>query len=86
MPDQKHVVPTFVNTLAVHGFLNGNINLTFTTAHWFPVEKNDGQVEVGVANPVTLDLRMDLACAQATRDALDKIIKDQTKPKPQDIN
>lgn len=83
MPDQKHVAPTFVNTLAVHGFLNGVLNLTFTTAQWFPVE-NAGMISVGVDNPVTLDLRMDLATAQATRDALDKIISEQTKPKALD--
>lgn len=85
MPDQKNVVPTFVNTLAVHGFLNGVVNLTFTTAHWFPVEQ-DGAVSVGVVNPVTLDLRMDLATAQAAHEALGKIIKDQTKAKPETMN
>lgn len=84
MPDQKHVAPTFVNTLAVHGFLNGICNLAFSTAHWHPVQQGDGTVTVGNHEPVTVDLRMDLACAQQVRDALDKIIKDQTKPKALD--
>lgn len=75
MPDQKHVMPTFVNTLAVNGFLNGICNLAFSTASWFP---EDGKV--GVSEPITVDLRMDLACAQAVRDALDRIIEQNTKP------
>lgn len=87
MPDQKHVVPTFVNTLAVNGFLNGNVNLAFSTASWFPKADQAGTVTVAVAEPITVDLRMDLACAQATRDALDRIIEQNTKPSAKtDVN
>lgn len=81
MPDQKHVVPTLVNTLAVNGFLNGIVNLAFSTAHWYPsIDAKSGNVAVAIAEPITVDLRMDLACAQATRDALDRIIEQNTKP------
>lgn len=83
MSSDKHVTPLIVNTLAVNGFLNGVINLAYSTAHWFPAE--DGK-SVSVAEPITVDLRMDLACAMATRDALDRIIEAQTRPKPQDVN
>ncbi len=81
MPDQKYVVPTFVNTLAVNGFMNGVCNLAFSVAHWYP-SIQDGKPVVAVSEPIVLDLRMDLACAQAVRDALDRIISEQTKPKP----
>lgn len=83
MSSDKHVTPLIVNTLAVNGFLNGVINLAYSTAHWFPAE--DGK-SVSVAEPITVDLRMDLACAMTTRDALDRIIEAQTRPKPQDVN
>jgi len=81
MSDQKHVAPTFVNTLAVNGFMNGIINLAFSSASWFP---EDGKV--AVAEPITVDLRMDLACAQALRDALDRIIQQNTKPATGTVN
>lgn len=85
MPDHKHVAPTFVNTLAVNGFLNGNVNLAFSAAHWYPVLV-DGKSQVGISEPIVLDLRMDLSCAQALRDALDRILSEQTKPKPESVN
>lgn len=85
MPDQKHVAPTFVNTLAINGFNNGICNLAFSTASWFP-HTIEGTVKVGLSEPITVDLRMDLACAQQVRDALDRILSEQTKPKPQDVN
>lgn len=85
MPDQKHVVPTFVNTLAINGFLNGIVNLAFSTAHWHAVQDGDA-VKAANYEPVTVDLRMDLACAIATRDALERIISEQTKPKPGSMN
>lgn len=78
--------PLLVNNLAVHGFLNGILNLAFTAANWYPVPdpNNPGQGTVAIHEPVVLDLRMDLMCAQQLRDALDKIIEQNTKPKVMD--
>lgn len=77
MADQ--VSPIFVNTLQVNGFLNGVINLAFSTAKWYPSRDGDKMI-VAVSEPITVDLRMDLATAQAVRDALDRIIEANTKP------
>jgi hypothetical protein len=85
MSDEKPPI-IFVNTLAVNGFLNGVLNLAFSTAHWFPVTAEGQQATVGIAEHITVDLRMDLACAQATRDALDRIIQQQTKPSKSEVN
>lgn len=79
MADQAD--PIFVNTLQVNGFLNGVVNLAFSTAHWYPeFDLKSGTTVVKVHEPITVDLRMDLATAQATRDALDRIIEANTKP------
>jgi hypothetical protein len=77
MADQAD--PTFVNTLKVHGFLNGVVNLAFSTAKWFPVTQG-GETRVAVDEPITADLRMDLSTAIALRDALEVIIDANTKP------
>lgn len=69
----------FVNTLAVSGFNNGVVNLAFTTASFVPREDGD-KVVVAVEGFVSANLRMDLFCAQQLRDALDKIIAQNTKP------
>lgn len=74
-------LPIFVNTLKINGFLNGVINLAFSTAQWYPRTKGD-HIEVAVEEPITVDLRMDLATAQAVRDALDRIIEQNTTSKP----
>lgn len=80
MADQAD--PIFVNRLQVNGFLNGVINLAFSTAKWFPApDPNDQErIIVAVVEPITADLRMDLATAMAVRDALDRIIEQNTKP------
>jgi hypothetical protein len=79
MTDQAD--PTFVNTLQVSGFLNGVINLAFSTAKWYPhFDPVANKAIVAVSEPITVDLRMDLATAQAVRDALDQIIAQNTKP------
>lgn len=80
MSDQGR--PIFVNTLQVSGFLNGVINLAFSTARWYPAPDPDDstKVIVAVTEPIAVDLRMDLACAQNLRDALDRIIEANTKP------
>jgi len=70
----------FVNTLTIHGFLNGNLNLAFGQARWFPQQQVDGDVKVAVVEPIVVDLRMDLRCAQQLHDALSRIIAENTKP------
>lgn len=73
--------PLLVNNLAVHGFLNGVLNLAFTAANWYPMPNPDDPTTgvVAIHEPVVLDLRMDIMCAQQLRDALDKIIEQNTK-------
>ncbi len=77
--------PTFVNNLVINGFLNGVVNLSFSAARWYPVADSDpekrGQMKVAGTDVIDVDLRMDLFCAQQLRDALNKIIEDNTKPK-----
>lgn len=71
---------TFVNTLAVHGFLNGNVNLSFRTARWSLAFDPSTQKPVVDADEYdSLFLRMDLKCAQEVRDALDKILSEHTQ-------
>lgn len=77
MADQA--APIFVNTLQVNGFLNGVVNLAFSTAKWYPRQDGDKTV-VAVSEPITVDIRMDLATAISARDALDRIIEANTKP------
>ncbi len=74
MTDQAD--PTFVNTLKIHGFLNGVINLGFSAAKWYVNE--EGQIAVN--EPIIADLRMDLATAQAVHAALGQHIEANTKP------
>lgn len=71
--------PTFVNTLAVHGFVNGNLNLAFSQARWYP-QTFEGEVKVAIEEPIVVDLRMDLRCAQQLCDALTRILEENTKP------
>jgi hypothetical protein len=72
---------TFVNSVAVSGFLNGICNFCFTTAHYLPSEG-----KVALAEVVTANLRMDLHCAQQLHDSLASILAQQTKPAPKDVN
>ena len=76
------VRPIFVNTLQVNGFLNGVLNLAFSSAQWYPAPDLDDstKITVAVSEPITVDLRMDLLCAQQLRDALDRIIEANTSP------
>lgn len=76
MSDKPSV--TFVNSLAVNGFHNGIINLTFTTARWTLAFDQDGKPKVNPDPYVSALLRMDLKCAMEVRDALDQIIREQT--------
>jgi hypothetical protein len=73
----------FVSDLEVSGFLNGVINLAFSTAQFVPetVEDDQGQFKtvVATAASITANLRMDLRLAQVVRDRLDAIIEENTK-------
>jgi hypothetical protein len=86
MPTTKPEV-VFVNNLAAWGFLNGVLNLAFSTCQFLPElqtgRDGDDSAKVVVVNAevVTANLRMDLFAAQQLRDALDKIIEANTKPK-----
>jgi hypothetical protein len=75
--DPNSVQVTFVNDLSGIGFLNGNINLTLTVARWTP--EFMGQDNISADLIVAARLRMDLMCAQVLRDALTKIIDDETR-------
>jgi hypothetical protein len=74
----------FVNDLEVSGFLNGVINMAFSTMQFIP----EVQVEIGeeakmVVAPapvITANLRFDLRLAQIMRDRLNEIIDENTKP------
>jgi hypothetical protein len=65
----------FVNSLEVHGTLNGVVNMLFSTAQFLP----SGE-KVDVHKTYVLDLRFDLFCAQAVHDALTKMLAENTKP------
>lgn len=74
----------FVNRLSVHGFLNGVINLTFTTARWVArpeMPHPDAPLVVQTDEFESAFLRMDLKCATDLRDALTKYIDEQTTKK-----
>lgn len=71
----------FVSSLAAWGFLNGVLNLAFSTCQFLPTTDDEGKVVVTNAEVVTANLRMDLFAAQQLRDALDGIIEANTKPK-----
>ncbi len=68
---------TFVNNVAVSGFLNGVCNLSLSQSVFVPA--GDG-TKVSMENYTAVDLRFDLYCAQQIRDALDQIIAANTKP------
>lgn len=68
---------TFVNHVAVNGFLNGVCNLSLSQSRFVPSGEGN---KVALEHHIVLDLRFDLFCAQQIRDALDKIIADNTKP------
>jgi predicted membrane-bound mannosyltransferase len=80
----KDVDVILVNNLAVSGFLNGVINLAFSTSQFIPVmqETSPGEFEavVDAADVVTINMRMDLWLAQQVRDRLNALIEQNTKP------
>lgn len=72
--------PILVNSVAVNGFLNGICNFAFSALQWYP-ETVDDETKVRTMEKIVVDLRMDLFCAQQLRDALDRIIEANTRPK-----
>ncbi len=78
----SNVPITFVNSVAVSGFLNGIINLGFSTAQFLP----SGDGKVSPAEIITANLRMDLLCAQMLHDSLANILAQQTKPAEKSMN
>lgn len=71
---------TFVTNLAVSGFLNGVVNVAFSTAQFLPGEVEGDKVKVLMAEEITANLRFDLYVAQQLHAALGKIIDENTKP------
>ncbi len=72
---------TYVNGVAVSGFLNGVINIAFSTAQFIPQhEPISGEMQVVPAEFISANLRFDLLVAQQLRDALDRILEENTKP------
>lgn len=78
MENKSEVV--FVTGLATWGFLNGVINVAFTTAQFLP-EAQGEEIKVISADIISANLRLDLNVAQQLRDVLDGIIEQHTKPK-----
>jgi len=76
---------TFVNELEASGFLNGVINMAFSTYQFIPGAVDDG-VQIVAAPKITANLRFDLRLAQIIRDRLDVIIEANTKPAPRATN
>lgn len=72
----------FVNSVLVSGFLNGVVNLGFSTAQFVA----DGDGKVKPAEILTANLRMDLYCAQQLHDSLASILAQQTKPAKTEVN
>jgi len=85
MSDLTRPPVIFVTGVAVQGFLNGVVNIAFTTANFLPAALVEGDPENGgvvIDEQLSANLRMDLHCAQLVRDALDTIIEQNTKAKP----
>lgn len=80
----KDVDVILVNNLEVSGILNGVINLAFSTSQFIPVvepnEAGEYETRVGVANVISINMRMDLWLAQQVRDRLSALIEANTKP------
>lgn len=77
---------TFVNAVSVAGFQNGVVNIALNTFGFTPMVDDEGKAVVATDDQVTANLRMDLFCAEQLRDHLDRIIKANTKPAPEQVN
>jgi hypothetical protein len=81
----------FVNDLEASGFLNGIVNMAFSTYHFIPQYVpspvgEEGKVEIVPAAKITANIRFDLRLAKIMRDRLDEIIEANTKPAPRASN
>lgn len=74
--DPRAVRTVFVNQLVNSGHLNGVVNVTLATAQF--TAQPDGSIAPDLV--VAARLRMDLYVAAQLRDALDKIIAQNTEP------
>lgn len=72
--------PTYVNAVALSGFMNGTVNISLSSIRWYPSDY-EGTPTVAKDETIEVDLRMDLYAATRLRDALDSIIEENTKPK-----
>ena len=75
----------FATGLAVRGFCNGVCNIALSQAQYLP-ELVEGQMQVTTQELIVANLRMDLFCAQQVYEAIGKILADQTKPAPKEMN
>lgn len=77
----------YVTELEVSGFLNGVINMAFSTAQFIPEVvlgepgSDTARMVVAPAPVITANLRFDLRLAQVIRDRLDELIEENTKPR-----
>lgn len=76
----------FVTELEVSGFLNGVVNMAFSTAQFVPSKDDDDRPVVAPEAVITANLRFDLRLAQVIHDRLGEIIETQTKPQPKVTN
>lgn len=85
----KDVEVAYVTELVASGFMNGVINMAFSTYQFIPAYEppdagdpdGEGRVVVSPAPILSANLRFDLRLAQILRDRLDQIIEENTRPK-----
>jgi len=81
----KDVEVVYVTELVASGFMNGIINMAFSTYQFIPEyvhpENEDPHFEVAPAPVLSANLRFDLRLAIILRDRLDQIIEENTKPR-----
>jgi hypothetical protein len=76
----------YVTELEASGFLNGVINMAFSTYHFIPqyapAEEGEaeGRLVIAPAPRISANLRFDLRLAQIMRDRLNDLIEENTKP------
>lgn len=75
----------YVTELEASGFMNGVINMAFSTYQFIPqfevVEGEEaGRMVVAPAPKLSANLRFDLRLAMVLRDRLDALIEEHTKP------
>lgn len=84
----KDVEVVYVSELVASGFVNGVINMAFSTYQFVPEfepgdpadPEDQGRVVVAPMPMLSANLRFDLRLAQIMRDRLEQLIEDHTKP------